>query len=82
LARVLFNDFAGLSACSRKAFKSEYQNLMWQVDKKLFQAWTDGMTGYPIVDAGLQVFAVLLTPNPLRGGSDNGFQVPFRGFLN
>ena len=62
-----------------KAFKPEYQNLMWRVDEKLFQAWTDGMTGYPIVDADLQVFAVLLTPIPLRGGSSKDFQVPFEG---
>jgi deoxyribodipyrimidine photo-lyase len=37
-----------------KAFKPEYQNLMWRVDEKLFQAWADGMTGYPIVDAGMR----------------------------
>jgi deoxyribodipyrimidine photo-lyase len=26
----------------------------WSYDKKLFQAWTDGKTGYPLVDAGMQ----------------------------
>ena len=26
----------------------------WKYDKKIFKAWTDGKTGYPLVDAGMQ----------------------------
>jgi deoxyribodipyrimidine photo-lyase len=37
-----------------KSFKKEYQNLMWRVDEKLLNAWCDGLTGYPIVDAAMR----------------------------
>jgi deoxyribodipyrimidine photo-lyase len=33
------------------AFKKEYDALEWENDERLFQAWCDGQTGYPIVDA-------------------------------
>ena len=38
----------------KKAFKENYQSLKWQNNKKWFEAWKDGKTGFPIVDAGMR----------------------------
>ncbi len=38
----------------RGSFRSEYDRLSWLDDPELFQAWTDGRTGFPIVDAGMR----------------------------
>ena len=32
----------------------KYDRLPWIYDKKKFQAWCDGMTGFPLVDAGMR----------------------------
>ncbi|MCO5113413.1 MAG: DNA photolyase family protein [Bdellovibrionaceae bacterium] len=37
-----------------KAFIPKYQNIVWGNDKKLFEAWKSGLTGFPIVDAGMR----------------------------
>ncbi len=36
------------------AFRKKYDALPWHTDKKLLQAWCDGKTGFPIVDAGMR----------------------------
>lgn len=36
------------------AFKKEYEKIAWINDKKQFDAWCKGQTGYPIVDAGMR----------------------------
>ncbi|RYE24360.1 MAG: deoxyribodipyrimidine photo-lyase, partial [Sphingobacteriales bacterium] len=36
------------------AFKPEYDNVKWLNNDKEFLAWCEGMTGYPIVDAGMR----------------------------
>jgi deoxyribodipyrimidine photo-lyase len=38
----------------KKAFKPAYENLKWENNKKWFEAWKNGMTGFPIVDAGMR----------------------------
>jgi len=38
----------------KTAFLEKYANLKWQNDEELFEAWKDGKTGYPIVDAGMR----------------------------
>lgn len=35
-------------------FQKKYDNLQWGNDANRIQAWKDGMTGYPIVDAGMR----------------------------
>lgn len=35
-------------------FKPKYQFLNWVNDEQEFQAWTEGRTGYPLVDAGMR----------------------------
>ncbi|MBN3582861.1 deoxyribodipyrimidine photo-lyase [Algoriphagus aestuarii] len=37
-----------------KAFKPAYDQIPWRNDEKEFEAWCQGKTGYPIVDAGMR----------------------------
>ncbi|GHM98744.1 deoxyribodipyrimidine photo-lyase [Cytophagales bacterium WSM2-2] len=37
-----------------KAFKPAYDRIAWRNNEEEFQAWCDGRTGYPIVDAGMR----------------------------
>lgn len=37
-----------------RPFKPETDKVQWRYDDKEFQAWCDGKTGYPIVDAGMR----------------------------
>ena len=36
------------------SFKKKYDNIEWVNDEKHFEAWCEGKTGYPIVDAGMR----------------------------
>lgn len=36
------------------SFKKEFDKLNWNYDKKLFNLWCEGQTGFPIVDAGMR----------------------------
>jgi len=36
------------------AFKPEYDNIIWRNNEHEFEAWCDGKTGYPLVDAGMR----------------------------
>ncbi len=38
---------------STNSFKSKYDNIKWVNDIKMFEAWKNGKTGFPIVDAGM-----------------------------
>jgi len=35
-------------------FRKEYEKIVWRNDESEFQAWCEGRTGYPIVDAGMR----------------------------
>ncbi len=37
-----------------ESFLSKYQNLAWENREDYFDAWKEGRTGYPIVDAGMR----------------------------
>lgn len=37
-----------------QAYYEKYNKLPWKNDKKEFQAWCEGKTGFPIVDAGMR----------------------------
>lgn len=39
---------------TKGAFRPEYDQLKWSNDEKHFQAWCEGRTGYPIVDAAMR----------------------------
>jgi deoxyribodipyrimidine photo-lyase len=36
------------------AFRPEYDRIEWINDEEQFKAWCDGMTGFPLVDAGMR----------------------------
>ncbi|KAK4210675.1 Deoxyribodipyrimidine photo-lyase [Rhypophila decipiens] len=40
--------------CMNKPFKPEYSNIEWSYNMEQFEAWTQGKTGYPIVDAAMR----------------------------
>jgi deoxyribodipyrimidine photo-lyase len=37
-----------------KAFKAEFEQLAFPNDEKLFKAWCEGKTGYPLIDAAMR----------------------------
>lgn len=37
-----------------KPYKPEYSKIQWEYNRDQFQAWKDGKTGYPIVDAAMR----------------------------
>ncbi|MDA0315090.1 MAG: deoxyribodipyrimidine photo-lyase [Bacteroidetes bacterium] len=37
-----------------RAFKPQYERIPWRNNEVEFQAWCEGLTGYPIVDAGMR----------------------------
>ena len=37
-----------------QSFKSKYDNIQWRNNEQEFNAWCNGQTGYPIVDAGMR----------------------------
>lgn len=46
--------FAFPDLCKHKPFKSETDALPWQTTQSHFNAWKNGQTGYPIVDAAMR----------------------------
>ncbi|MBY0383994.1 DNA photolyase family protein [bacterium] len=38
----------------KKSFLSKYENIQWENNESWFQRWCEGMTGFPIVDAGMR----------------------------
>ena len=40
--------------CKHKAFKPETESVAWRYDQADFDAWCEGRTGYPIVDAAMK----------------------------
>ncbi len=39
---------------NHKAFKPNYENIKWRNNEEEFKLWCKGVTGYPIVDAGMR----------------------------
>ncbi len=39
---------------AERAFKPAYDRIPWANDERLFEAWCQGRTGYPLVDAGMR----------------------------
>lgn len=38
----------------KKCFRAEYENVAWRNSEADFERWSSGMTGYPLVDAGMR----------------------------
>ncbi|OEK01741.1 deoxyribodipyrimidine photolyase [Roseivirga sp. 4D4] len=59
LNELIWRDFYAMILANNphvteKAFKPQYDEIPWRQDEEGFQKWCDGMTGYPIVDAGMR----------------------------
>lgn len=39
---------------AENSFKSQYEQIIWEKNEEHFDAWCNGKTGYPIVDAGMR----------------------------
>lgn len=55
-----------------RPFQEKYADIKWETDQSKFEAWKDGKTGYPIVDAVrpiLQLRHSSHIPNHSRCGS-------------
>jgi len=51
----------------REAYRTEFDNIIWENDPDHFEAWRMGMTGYPILDAAMrQLLAESWMPNRMR----------------
>lgn len=42
---------------AHRAFRPEYDRIEWRQDEAGFQRWCEGLTGYPLVDAGMRELA-------------------------
>lgn len=59
LNELIWRDFymmilAWFPQVATRAFKPAYENIPWQNNQTEFNAWCNGQTGYPIVDAGMR----------------------------
>ena len=59
LNELIWRDFymmilAHFPHVAKGAFRKEYDNIQWVNDEQEFAAWCEGVTGYPIVDAGMR----------------------------
>jgi deoxyribodipyrimidine photo-lyase len=52
-AQILFH----FPHVEKGAFRPEYDSIEWKNDEADFEAWREGKTGYPIVDAGMRQLA-------------------------
>ncbi len=48
--RVLQGQLKG----DNKSFKEDYDKVKWSYDKKIFEKWCEGETGYPVIDAAMK----------------------------
>lgn len=59
LSEILWREFfiqilAHFPHVAKSSFKPAYDKIEWRENKKEFQLWCEGKTGYPIVDAGMR----------------------------
>lgn len=59
LSELIWRDFyaqilAHFPHVAEGSFRPKYDRLQWRNDEVEFQAWCDGRTGYPLVDAGMR----------------------------
>ena len=54
MARILCLTFVLQSSFKNRPLKSEVYSLPWRSSETDLSAWQKGMTGYPIVDAGMR----------------------------
>lgn len=59
LNELIWRDFYAMILANNphvaeRAFKPQYDHIPWRQDEEGFEKWCQGMTGYPIVDAGMR----------------------------
>lgn len=59
LNELIWRDFYSMILANfphvvKNAFKAKYDTIPWRNSKEDFQKWSEGKTGYPIVDAGMR----------------------------
>lgn len=59
LSELIWRDFyaqilANFPHVVKHPFRAKYDKVAWRFDQAEFQAWCDGRTGYPLVDAGMR----------------------------
>jgi deoxyribodipyrimidine photo-lyase len=59
LNELIWRDFyaqilANFPHVEKRSFRPEYDFIEWRNDEQDYQAWCEGRTGYPIVDAGMR----------------------------
>jgi deoxyribodipyrimidine photo-lyase len=57
LRQLIWREFAFYllyPATPEKSFRPEFNHFPWHFDAKKLKAWTRGLTGYPLVDAGMR----------------------------
>lgn len=59
LRQLLWREFSyhllyQLPEMAEKPLNSDFSRMRWENDENLFTAWKQGMTGYPLVDAGMR----------------------------
>jgi deoxyribodipyrimidine photo-lyase len=62
LSELIWRDFYAMILhhfphVEKRSFRQEYDNIEWRNDTNEFEAWCEGRTGYPIVDAGMRELA-------------------------
>ncbi|MCL4165279.1 UNVERIFIED_CONTAM: hypothetical protein GTU68_064831 [Idotea baltica] len=58
LSELIWRDFyfqilANFPHVTKGSFKPVYDRIRWEASEQLYQAWCDGKTGYPLVDAAM-----------------------------
>jgi deoxyribodipyrimidine photo-lyase len=59
LSELIWRDFYAMILwhfpyTANSSFRKEFDNIKWRNDSREFEAWCEGNTGYPIVDAGMR----------------------------
>lgn len=56
-ANITFNFphlLKGQLSGKNQSYKKEYDNIKWHYNNKWFEAWTNGTTGFPVIDAAMR----------------------------
>ncbi len=64
ISELIWRDFffqimAEFPHVGESAFRPQYRSLKWETDPQRLNAWKEGRTGYPIVDAGMRQLQAL-----------------------
>jgi deoxyribodipyrimidine photo-lyase len=59
LSELIWRDFFNqilfhYPSTENKSFRPEYEDIAWRNHEDEFKKWTEGLTGYPLVDAGMR----------------------------